>query len=108
MDISVTTLNNGPASYLGHKCDNISFHSSTRITPYEDIFGCPPPFIPIYVLESSIIGEVDYQLKDHDKSLALLNAHLADVQIQMIGHYDLGQRDITFLIGDMVYLKVQP
>lgn len=57
---------------------NIIFHSTTRITPYKVVFIHPPPSIPIYVLKSSFVGEVNHELKDRDEVAALFNAHLTD------------------------------
>lgn len=72
------------------------------------MFGCPPPFVPRYVSESFVVGEVDHQRRDNDEALALLDAHFDESQSRMNAHYDRGWRDVTFEISDMVYLKIQP
>lgn len=51
-----------------------------QITLYEVVFRRPPTFVYIYVLWSSVDGEVEHHLRDSDEALTLLKAHLADVQ----------------------------
>lgn len=87
---------------LGTSWYNTVFQSSIQITPYEDFFGHPPLSVPIYILRSLVIGEMDHQLRDHDEALTLLKDHLVDVQSRTKDHYNLRQCDVTFSIANMV------
>lgn len=45
-------------------------------------------------------------MRDRDEDLTLLKVHWANAQSRINAHYDLEQHDVTFSIGDIVYLKI--
>lgn len=41
-------------------------HSSTKMTPFEVVYGILPPSLLVYVLDTSRVQAVDKYLYDHD------------------------------------------
>ena len=48
---------------LAQYCYNTSFHHSTRVTPFEAMFGYSPHKLIIYLLGTTLVEAVDIQLK---------------------------------------------
>ncbi|KAK9106331.1 hypothetical protein Syun_022342 [Stephania yunnanensis] len=61
---------------------NTSFHSSLNCTPFKVVYGRDPP--------------------------PLLRLQLLSAQNRMKQQADKGRREVVFVVGDMVYLKLQP
>lgn len=81
--MSVTTLNSSPASCLRHNYGIIpSFVWLPESLPIR-MFLDTPTYILRYVLRSSVVSELDQQLRDCNEALALYKAHLDDVQSRM-------------------------
>ena len=56
---------------------NTFIHSSTKMTPFEAVYGIPPPSILTYVLGTSHIQAVDEYLRDRDTILSVLRHNLS-------------------------------
>lgn len=87
---------------------NTSVHSSTLITPFEAVYGIKPPDLLSYVPGTSRVAAVDTCLRDRDSLLRDLRLHLKQAQDRMRSHADQRRRDLSFEVGDWVYLKLQP
>ena len=87
---------------------NTTFHSSTGTTPFQTLYGRPPPAIPRYELGSTLVGEIDEQLQHRDELLDELKHHLEASNNRMKQLADAHRRDIEFEIGDWVFLRLQP
>ncbi|KAL6340300.1 hypothetical protein AAG906_040737 [Vitis piasezkii] len=70
---------------------NTSTHSSTKMTPFEAVYDIPLPSLLAYIPGTSRVQAVDEYLCDRDA--ILLDQH---------------RREVSFLVGDYVYLKLQP
>lgn len=55
---------------------NTNHHSATKLTPYEAVYGMPPPNMVQYVSGTTMNEAVDETLKTRDKILALLKPNL--------------------------------
>ncbi|KAL5779678.1 hypothetical protein ACOSQ2_010415 [Xanthoceras sorbifolium] len=73
---------------------NTSFHSATKITPFEVVYGVPPPGLLSYEL-----------LCDRTTIFRELKRNLTLVQERMKKQSDQGRREVQFQVGDFVYLK---
>lgn len=62
---------------------NTIFHSSIQTTPYEALYGQPPPLHLPYVAGDSVIEEVDMSLLTREFKLQLLKHHLQRAQQRM-------------------------
>lgn len=67
---------------------NTTYHSAIQMTPFEALYGYPPPQIPPYLPGSSAVQEVDTQLRDRDTLIVLLKTNLAKAQARMNHYYD--------------------
>lgn len=86
---------------------NTSFHSSLQKTPFEAMYGYPPPSICENILPDSISAEAEQFLNDRDKQMHQLKDNLAATQARMKKYADHKRIERSFNVGGMVYLKMQ-
>ncbi|CAM8888386.1 unnamed protein product [Rhodiola kirilowii] len=87
---------------------NTTFHSAIRSTPYEIVYGQPPPIhLPYLPGESSCIL-VDRSLQKREEVISLQKFHLLRAQNRMKQYADSHRSAREFTVGDYVYLKLQP
>jgi len=78
------------------------------MTPFEAIYGTTPLTLLIYVPGTSRIQSVDECLRDRDAILKELWHNLLLTQNHMKCQAIQHKQDISFSVGDYVYLKLQP
>lgn len=61
-------------------CYNTAYHSALRTTPFQVIYGRPPPSLLPYEEDSAWTDTVDTMLADRDKFLAEVRTRLLQVQ----------------------------
>ncbi|KAA8536816.1 hypothetical protein F0562_029294 [Nyssa sinensis] len=96
---------------FGQRCGksyNTSIHSATKITPFEAVYGKPSPSLLTYVPGTTRVQAVDEYLQDRDKILRELRCNLQLAQERMKTEANQHRREVSFNIGDCVYLKLQP
>jgi hypothetical protein len=87
---------------------NNSYQASIEMAPYEALYGrqCKTPLFWSQIGESQVFGlEV---LKDVEKQVQMVHESLKVAQSQQKRYEDKRRRDISFEIGDFVYLIVSP
>lgn len=87
---------------------NTPFHTATQVTPYEVVYGQPPPIHLPYLQGESKVQVVAKCLEDREEMLLLLKFHLMRAQHRMKQQADLHRSERSFEIGDWVYVKLQP
>ncbi|KAH9770474.1 hypothetical protein KPL71_012393 [Citrus sinensis] len=87
---------------------NTTYHSAIGLTPFQALYGRPPPSVSRYIPGSSNVHEVDKELMSRDDLLKLLKQNLEMAKNRMKQQADRHRRDVQFDIGDLVYLKLQP
>lgn len=87
---------------------NTSFHTATRMTPFQAVYGRLPPPLLRYSVGSSPVDSVERQLQDRDAMLDLLKFHLLRAQQKMKAIANGKRRDVELAVGDLVYLKLRP
>lgn len=87
---------------------NTSVHSSTKISPFEAVYGQPPPTLLSYIPGTTKVQAVEDLLRSRGEILRELRRNLADARDRMKIHADQHRREVVFEIGDYVYLKLQP
>ncbi|KAE9611636.1 putative nucleotidyltransferase, Ribonuclease H [Lupinus albus] len=87
---------------------NTTFHTSIQATPYEIVYGQPPPAYLPYLLGESKVELVDRSLVKRDEMLKLLKFHLRRAQDRMKQIADKYRTYRQFLVGDLVYVKLHP
>ncbi|KAF5775135.1 putative nucleotidyltransferase, Ribonuclease H [Helianthus annuus] len=87
---------------------NTAYQTSAQMTPFEVVYGRKPPTINRYIRDSTTNATLEAQLLDRDTVLSLLRANLAKAQTRMKLQADKHRRELSFDIGDWVYVKLQP
>jgi hypothetical protein len=87
-------------------CYNTSYHSALRATPFEVVYGRPPPpILPVdpATAQTEAAGEL---LRTRDEMLAEVRQRLVQAQ-QLAKHYYDGQhREVEYAVGDWVWLRL--
>ena len=78
------------------------------MTPFQALYGRPPPAIPSYEMGSCPIEELDDQMTARDELLQELKAHLHAANNRMKQAADKKRHEVNFEVGDWVYLRLQP
>ncbi|KAA0057186.1 Transposon Ty3-G Gag-Pol polyprotein [Cucumis melo var. makuwa] len=87
---------------------NTTFHSSTRTTPFQAVYGRPPPPLISYGDKKTPNDEVETMLKERDLAISALKENLTIAQNRMKKFADSKRRELKFKVGDEVYLKLRP
>ncbi|RVW14863.1 Transposon Tf2-11 polyprotein [Vitis vinifera] len=87
---------------------NTTYHASTKMTPYQALYGRLPPLIPAYPEGLSPVHEVDQTLLHCDELFHQLKTNLEISMNRMKQQADSKRRDIQFTVGDQVLLKLRP
>ncbi|XP_075091802.1 uncharacterized protein LOC142171968 [Nicotiana tabacum] len=77
-------------------------------TPFEALYGIPPPIHLPYILGELAASEVDNIITTREFKLQLLKHYLTKAQLRMKNQADKHRSDISFQVEDWVCLKVQP
>jgi len=86
---------------------NTNFHTSLKCTPFQALYGYPPPLISEVMIPGPESPALQY-LSDKQTMLHRFKENLAQSQARMKKYADLKRTERTFNVGDMVYLKFQP
>jgi hypothetical protein len=78
------------------------------MTFFEVVYGTTPPTLLIYVPGTSRIQAVDECLRDRNAILKELRHNLFLTQNHMKCQAFQHKRNISYIVGDYVYLKLQP
>lgn len=87
---------------------NTTYHSTIKMTPFQALYGSPPPTISMYLPGSTAVHAVDVALRDRDSLLRLLKSNMDIAQNRMKQHSDQKRTEREFNEGDWVYLKLHP
>ncbi|XP_072088142.1 uncharacterized protein [Arachis hypogaea] len=85
---------------------NTSYHGSIRMTPFRALYGREPPALLRGGMESSV-EEVRVLLEERNQMLDEIQFQLNRAQNRMRQSADKKRRDVSFEVGDFVYLKLQ-
>jgi len=88
-------------------CFNTSHQSALRTTPFEVVYGRPPPALMSYTPGTVRVAAVDHQLLDRDVFLAEIRERLILAQDTMREQQNKKRRHVEFAVGDWVLLRLQ-
>ena len=83
-------------------CYNMSFNNAFRATPFEVVYGRPPPSILPYTLGTARTEAADALLRSRDDILAEVRQRLLQAQQLSKRYYDANHRELEFAVGDWV------
>ena len=87
---------------------NTTIHFGTGLSPFEVVYGRPPPTVVQYLQGSSTIEVVDQLLTSRQDMHAQLQQRLRKVQESMKASADKHRRDFSVAVGDWVYVRLRP
>lgn len=87
---------------------NMAVHSATKVSRFEAVYGVPPPSMTSYIPGTTKIQVVDKLLHTREVILRDLQRNLLEAQVRMKSRADLHRHEITFEVGDYVFLTLQP
>ncbi|GJU29374.1 ty3-gypsy retrotransposon protein [Tanacetum coccineum] len=83
-------------------------NNSIKTTPFEVLYGQTPPIHTPYVAKDSSVELVDRNLQAREQVITMLKFHLKAAQDRMKTYTDKKRSEREFVVGDWVYLKLQP
>ena len=87
---------------------NTNYHTSTKLTLYEALYGFPPPKVLDYIPSTTKVDAQDKLLHTRSEMLALLKQNFCAAQSRMKLQANWYRSDRNFSVGDWVYLRLQP
>lgn len=79
---------------------NSTFQSVIQMTPFQAVYGYPPPTVVSYLPGSSPVHQVDVSLRNRDIILNQLKENIQLAQNRMLQQADKHRSERTFNIGD--------
>jgi hypothetical protein len=79
-----------------------------KLTPFEVLYGYPPRHLGIEFTESSTVPSLQQWLAERKLMVQLVQQQLVRAQQCQKQQADRHRSDRNFMVGDMVYLKLQP
>jgi hypothetical protein len=86
---------------------NTSYHFSTGKTPFEVVYGRPPPVITRWLQGETRVETVQRFLADRDEVLRQLKSQLLKAQERMKVQADKKRVDRSFVCGEWVFVKLR-
>jgi hypothetical protein len=87
---------------------NTNFHASTKLTPFQVLYGVLPPKLIEYIPGTTRNQAVEDHLHSREQILAILRHNLFPAQERQKAQYDKRHSERSFVPGDWVYLRLQP
>lgn len=87
---------------------NSNYNSSTRTTPFNALYGWDPPHLIRGTTIPSSVDEVNRITAERDTIPHDLRSNLLKAQDQMRTQANKHRREVSYVVGDCVYLKLQP
>jgi hypothetical protein len=87
---------------------NASFHTSLQMTPFQALYGFPPPMVDEVILHNCPDITSQEQLRNRQLTLQVIKDNLLKAQDRIKHQADKHRTEKEFTVGDMVYLKIQP
>nr|GEY33789.1 hypothetical protein [Tanacetum cinerariifolium] len=85
---------------------NTNFHTAIQTTSYEAVYGQNPPVYAPYMLEETVVKQVDRTLQAREQALNLIKFHLIRAQGRMRNLANKHRTNRDFDVGIWVYIGV--
>lgn len=87
---------------------NTNHHTALNTTPFQALYGFPPPHIPLGPLPYPTQSQAGLYLTHRQQLLHSLKDNLVQAQSRMKFYADRNRSERVLQEGDLVYLKLQP
>ena len=87
-------------------CYNTSIHTTTKKTPFEIVYGRPPPSLLSYVTGTAWNEAVEKELIARDEVLKELRENILLAQSRMKLYANRKHKERSFEVGEWVYLRL--
>lgn len=87
---------------------NTNYHTTIRMTPFEALYGYPSPVHVPYIAQDRVPAAVNQHLLQKESIVQLLRFHMDRAQHRMKQLANKHRSDREFVVGDWVYVKLQP
>lgn len=87
---------------------NTSYHTAIKTTPFELVYGRSPPSLLKFEKGTTVNADLEALLKERDSMLLSAKYHLLRAKDSMKIVADKSRRDLSFEVGQMVFLKLRP
>jgi hypothetical protein len=87
---------------------NTSHHSALGHSPFEVLYAHKPRHFDLQEQDMCQHKDLHSWLQDRELMSALIRQHLLRAQAQMKQQADKKRSDISFSVGDKVFIKLQP
>jgi hypothetical protein len=87
---------------------NTNYHTSTKKTPYEILYGVVPPIHVPYTPKDSPVEAVNHYLTQQEEMFKEIRSNLLQSQHRMTQQANNKRRERSFSVRDLVYAKLQP
>lgn len=87
---------------------NTNFHSALGRSPFEVLYGHKPRHFGIQNSLQPAVTDVEHWLHERQALLPIFKQHLERAQQRMRAQADKKRLERQFMVGDSVYLKLQP
>jgi hypothetical protein len=94
--------------HLAEFWHNSTFHSAISMTPFEALYGRPPPAMLDYANGQATIADLNATLQERKEILETLKSNLKRSRKKMEVQANKSRKHYTFAQGDLVLLKLQP
>ena len=78
------------------------------MSPFEALYGYPPPTTKEYVINNFKVPILKYYLTTFDEVICILKNHLEQVTNHMKQQVNSKRTDQEFEVGDWVFVRLQP
>ncbi|KAK8942843.1 hypothetical protein KSP39_PZI009654 [Platanthera zijinensis] len=86
---------------------NTSHHQAANTTPFEIVYGRPPPYIVRHLPGECLVESLATALRDRDTILDNLKHHLQRAQQKMVSFANRKRRDLSFEVGEKVLARIK-
>lgn len=87
---------------------NLTYHSVHGLTPFRALYGHKPRHFGISVNDVCTVSDLDQWLQERQTMLDHIQQNLSRAQYRMKNQADKNRQERSFLVGDWVYVKLQP
>lgn len=87
---------------------NTTFHSTLEATPFQVVYGTKPRHMAGQERTHNNISSLEFMLEEKQQQWSVLGELLEAAQVRMKSYADNKRSEREFVVGEKVYLKLQP